>query len=321
MTSPFVPPWREVPQGRIFISYRREDTQWAAGRLADSLSRYFGDHRVFRDIDGIGGGEDFGNVIHGTLGKADAAIILIGNRWIDAANETGQRRLDDPGDWVAQEVAMALEAGVPVYPVLVDDAPMPRADALPERLRAMARLNAISVSDNRWDADVERLARIVSLDIPSATERKLHGANLLVSLALAVSLIFTTAVLAWNILCRIARSARPPELLTAVCGAGNADAAKPCVIDWPLSLAQSGVPFLVIVPASAILFVVARLVEQQRRPYLLAAAWAGTIGTLLCFVLLSPIPDRFEPVSMYLGGTASGVTMFALMNLSGFRPK
>ncbi len=313
--------WREAPQGRIFISYRRDDTRWVAGRLADSLGLYFGDKRVFRDIEGIGGGEDFAEVIHGTLGKADAAIVLIGAGWVDASDEAGQQRLHDADDWVGQEVAMALEAGVPVYPVLVEDTAMPPVDALPERLRPLTRLNAISISDKRWDADVERLARIVALDIPSATERKLQDSNLLISFALLVSLLFTTAVVSWNLLCHTARSIERLDHLLGLCSATAGAAGSGCAVNWPLSLAQSGVPFLVIVPSSALLFVIARLVEDSRRPYLLAAAWVGAIGTLASFLLLSPIPDDYEAVSMYLGSTVSGLLMFALMNLSGFRAK
>jgi len=42
--------------GMIFISYRRDDARGIAGRLMDTLSDYFGDGRVFRDIEGIEGG-------------------------------------------------------------------------------------------------------------------------------------------------------------------------------------------------------------------------------------------------------------------------
>jgi len=95
MTNNILLPWQKAPQGRTFISYRRDDTQWVAGRLADSLSDHFGDDRVFRDIEGIGGRADFGEVIHGTLGAADAAVILIGSHHLTTTDETGQRCLDN----------------------------------------------------------------------------------------------------------------------------------------------------------------------------------------------------------------------------------
>lgn len=321
MKQTWVLPWQKTSRGRIFISYRRDDSQWVAGRLADSLSQYFGDDRVFRDIEGIGGGADFGEVIHGTLGNSDAAVILIGESWLGATDDTGQRRLDDPDDWVVHEIATALEADIPVYPVLVEGTPMPRADALPERLRPLTRFNALTVSDNRWDSDVARLAKIVSLDIPSATERKLQGANLLVSLALVLSVVFTCTILSWNLICEIAGDFPLPRWLSWFCTTSQTSSPDSCATQWPLTLAQSGIAFLAIVPSSALLFVFARLVEEKRRPYLLAAAWVGVIGTLIFFILLKPIEDPYEPIAMYFGGTITALLMFALMTLSGFRPK
>jgi len=326
MISNILALWQNTPRGRVFISYRRDDTQWVAGRLADSLGHYFGDKRVFRDVEGIAGGAEFGDVIHETLGKADAVVVLIGASWLSVTDETGQRRLDDPGDWVAQELATALAKGIPVYPVLVEETSMPQADALPERLRPLTRFNAITVSDNRWDSDVARLAKIVSLDIPSATERKLQGINLIISLALVLSVLLTCTILFLNLTCYIAQNPPFPKWLAWLCVTPETSSVVPCSRnlsskEWPLSLAQSGISFLAIVPSSALLFVFARLVEETRRPYFLAAAWVGAAGTLLFFILLKPICAPYEPISMFFGGTATALLMFALMNLSGFRPK
>ena len=47
------------PKDRIFINYRRDDSAGFAGRLADSLGAWFGPERIFRDVCGIGYGEDF----------------------------------------------------------------------------------------------------------------------------------------------------------------------------------------------------------------------------------------------------------------------
>lgn len=307
--------------GRVFINYRRTDTQWVAGRLADSLGRYFGDDRVFRDIEGIRGGADFSEVIHNTLGTADAVIVLIGEHWLDASDEDDRRRLDDPDDWVAQEIAAALEVGVPIYPVLVDDAPMPAVEDLPEDLRRLTRLNAVTVSEQRWDEDVARLAKIVSLDIPSATERQLDGLNLLISAALGLTVLVTTTVLFRNLVCHIAKDAGLPGWLSWVCPRGTDALPDSCTQEWFLSLALSGLPFLAIVPSSALLFVFARHVDESRRPLFLAAAWIGAIGALTSFILLKWICEPYEPISMWFGGTVTALLMLASMNLSGFRPR
>ena len=312
---------QQANPGRIFINYRRADTQWVAGRLADSLSRYFGDDRVFRDIEGIRGGADFGEVIHSTLGTADAFVVLIGEQWLDTNDETGQRRLDDPDDWVAQEIAAALDAGVPIYPVLVDEAVMPTAKDLPDKLRRLTRLNAVTISEQRWNADVARLAKIVSLDIPSETERRLEGLNLLISIALALTVLATSAILFRNLVCQIAEYAFLPNWLSWVCPETNTVIGGSCANEWPISLAISGIPFLAIVPGSAMLFVSARHVDEARRTFFRAAAWIGAIGALTSFVLLKPICEPYEPISMWFGGVLTAILMFACMNLSGFRPK
>ena len=184
---------------RIFISYRRDDTQWVAGRLGDSLGAYFGDSRVFRDVEGIAGGADFGEVIRHTLGSADAVVVLIGPDWLSASDDRGHRRLDDADDWVCHEVSAALEAGVPVYPVLVEGTPMPRAEELPASLRGLTRFNAIAISDSRWREDVTRLAKIIALDIPSATERQLHRVNLAVSISLVLAVALTLLTVVGNL--------------------------------------------------------------------------------------------------------------------------
>ena len=106
---------RKTP-GRIFINYRRDDTAGFAGRLSDALSEYFGDGRVFRDIGSIEGGANFEDVLKQTAHSADAMIVLIGRDWATVTNKTGERRLHDPDDWVAREIAAALEKESRFFP-------------------------------------------------------------------------------------------------------------------------------------------------------------------------------------------------------------
>jgi hypothetical protein len=65
--------------------------------------------------------------------------------------------LDDPDDYVVVETAAALEREVRVIPVLIEGASMPAADELPERLRGLARRNAVQLSTVGWRTDLERL--------------------------------------------------------------------------------------------------------------------------------------------------------------------
>lgn len=162
----------DEPTG-IFINYRRADTSGHAGRLEQELSRRF-PGRVFMDIHTIEVGTDFADAINSEVGKCGALIVLIGNQWVDITDpKTGKRRLDNPNDFVALEIAEALKRNTRVIPVLVEGAKMPDAEELPASLAALVRRNAIEISDTRWDYDVQQLIKVLEkicgLPTPSAT--------------------------------------------------------------------------------------------------------------------------------------------------------
>ena len=144
---------------RIFISYRRDDSRGYAGRLQGDLSRRYTDEHVFRDIE-IPPGADFGEYITSLVDKCNVVLAIIGPGWLDARNREGERRLDDPQDWVRLEIERALARdGVEVIPVLVDGARLPPREELPESLLPLRRRNAFELSDRRWDYDVEELGK------------------------------------------------------------------------------------------------------------------------------------------------------------------
>jgi hypothetical protein len=142
----------------IFISYRREDSQGEAGRLSDSLAKIFGDSRVFLDVEGIRAGQDFRQAIETQVASCSVLLALIGPHWLDSTAADGQRRLDDPHDFVRLEISSALKRGIPVIPVLVRQAQMVTSEQLPPDLSALAFRQAAELRYNRWDADVAALA-------------------------------------------------------------------------------------------------------------------------------------------------------------------
>src|SRR5262249_5477897 len=133
-----------VAEGIIGISYRRDDVGAHAGRLYDRLTQRFGFDRVFMDVDAILPGADFVQAIQDRIDKAAAWLVLIGPNWAQSKNSRGERRLDDPNDFVRVEVATALERDIRVVPVLLEGAGMPRSDELPPELQALVRRNAIA---------------------------------------------------------------------------------------------------------------------------------------------------------------------------------
>lgn len=285
------------PPGRIFINYRREDTSGVAGRLADSLTSYFGPGRIFRDVDGIETGADFEEVLRCTARDADAMIVLIGRTWSTAADSKGIVRLHDPEDWVAREISAALEAKIPIYPVLVESAVMPRPEELPEALRPLVRHNAMFISDHRWQSDVTRLAKVVAIDMPgSATERTLQWVQWIVSAALFVSISITAGIVAHGVYSHAAKV---------------------------LSLAWSGVTFVVITACAMLLVYFAQLIDPRRRMYIYAAVLAGLLGTLAFFLLFGMLGKDAEgaPIVIFFGSTMTATAMLVLTGLSGFKAR
>jgi TIR domain-containing protein len=149
-----------TPSANIFINYRREDSAGHAGRLFDGLSDHFAG-RLFMDVDTLEPGVDFVDAIEQAVGSCEALIVVIGRQWLTIQDKAGRRRLDDPADFVRLELESALARKIRVIPVLVQDAPMPRAEELPPSLARLARRNAIELSDARWAYDVDRLAQTI----------------------------------------------------------------------------------------------------------------------------------------------------------------
>ena len=143
----------------IFVSYRREDAEGQAGRLFDDLVRHFGEDSVFMDVVGIEPGRDFRRAIDEQVASCGVLLAVIGKNWFDAQDESGRRRLDDPMDFVRLETASALKRDIPVIPVLVRGASMPRAEQLPPDLAELAYRNAVELTHARWDSDVQVLVK------------------------------------------------------------------------------------------------------------------------------------------------------------------
>ena len=102
----------------------------------------------------------FGDYIRTILPGCRVVLVLIGPNWLEARDETGRRRLDDPQDWVRIEIETALNAsGLDVVPVLVNGARMPRAEELPQSLHPLLRRHAAIIRrDPDFHDDVARLS-------------------------------------------------------------------------------------------------------------------------------------------------------------------
>lgn len=213
---------------KIFISYRRDDSQYQADKLHGALKPYVANPQadIFIDIDNIPLGLDFADYIDGKVGQAEILLALIGHNWLNARDpKTGRRRLDDPKDFVCLEIASALRRGIPVVPVLFDGAPVPDAAQLPDDLKPLARRNGIPVNRASFDADVARLVRGLPVDLKGkrAAVRAAKGRwslNLLLPAIIAVSLA-VALLLVFNFRPPVQAGREPGQSIAGQLGGGN----------------------------------------------------------------------------------------------------
>lgn len=157
----------------IFISYRRSDSAGYAGRLADDLAEHLDGQAIFRDIDAIEPGVDFVHALEKAVASCSVMLVLIGPTWANASDAGGQRRLHRPGDIVRLEIEAALARDIRVIPVLVGNAQLPDAAELPDSMAGLLRRHAYSISDQRWQYDIEQLLEIL-VRIPGVAALRAH---------------------------------------------------------------------------------------------------------------------------------------------------
>jgi hypothetical protein len=146
---------------RVFISYRREDTAPAAGRVYDRLSRVLAKADVFFDVNTIGFGEDFKKRIVAEIGRSHAALIFIGDKWLEEVPPARKIRIWDTNDYVRAEVREVLARSILVVPILVSGAHMPNPEQLPDDIKAITTKHAVSLRHESFDDDTEKIVAAI----------------------------------------------------------------------------------------------------------------------------------------------------------------
>ncbi len=158
-----------MPNG-LFISYRRSDSAGFAGRIADYFTYRYPHIPVFFDATSIEPGQDFVESINMRLESSAVVLAPIGETWLDTRDAvSGERRIDNPNDFVRRELSMALARGARVIPVLLDNAQMPPASMLPDDLEPLARCNAQLMRHAAFARDVEHLGSFVVGHLETST--------------------------------------------------------------------------------------------------------------------------------------------------------
>lgn len=181
----------------VFISYRRRDAGSRAPSLHWVLSRRFPGEEIFIDERSIPWGADFPTAIRAAVTGSQALLAMIGPRWMDGPT-AGEL------DYVVLEISLALEAPVPVLPLLFDRARMPERSQLPTALARLPDRQARSIPQRLWMLDLDSVAEELAkeLGVPVATRdspwpgllRGLPGAVTGIALVVLLAVILLVAL-------------------------------------------------------------------------------------------------------------------------------
>jgi len=163
--------------GKIFISYRRDDSIQMTERIYEKLLEEYGSKNIFKDVDNIPAGADFRKVIEEHVQKCDIVLAVIGKKWLTVTDDNGEPRLNNKNDFVRIELDLGLKRHIPVIPILVDDASMPKESELPDSLNGLPYLNALKVRTHPdTDSDMRRLIKAIDKEVFPYKAIKRYGA-------------------------------------------------------------------------------------------------------------------------------------------------
>jgi len=147
----------------IFISYRQLDSADVVGRIYDKLTQHFGKEAVFKDVDSIPLGYDFRTHLQQVVGSCGVLLVVIGDSWLTVTDDEGHIRLNNADDYVRIEVSTALLRNVPVIPLLVKNAKMPKKSDLPDDIANLSFRNGTHIrNDPDFHFDMDRVIQSLS---------------------------------------------------------------------------------------------------------------------------------------------------------------
>ncbi|RIW15105.1 toll/interleukin-1 receptor domain-containing protein [Algoriphagus lacus] len=161
-----------MAKGKIFISYRREDTSGESGRLKDKLEQVFGQENIFYDVETLEVGLNFDQSIAKALDESKVLLAMIGPHWLKVTDSEGKPRILKSQDWVRKEISLALQKNLRVIPILVNGATMPDSKDLPDELQELSLKHAKEISSSRWNYDVSELVKVLEKIIDKKEEPK-----------------------------------------------------------------------------------------------------------------------------------------------------
>ncbi len=144
--------------GTIFINYRRDDDPGFTQAIYQKLEAEFGANGVKMDVEGgIRGGENYVEKLLALIDQSDVVLSIIGREWHSLLDKTDYDPPNASQDWVRIELKAALDRQKRIIPVVVGKAAIPDREALPEDLKDLSYLQVVSVTNERFKTDTQRL--------------------------------------------------------------------------------------------------------------------------------------------------------------------
>jgi TIR domain len=139
--------------------------QTAAALIDHHLTARFGSDLVFLDARSIPAGSDFVEELLTRVQSCSVLLVVIGPQWLTLTNDAGQRRIDDPQDWLHREIVEAFTHGLRVIPVLTDGVNLPTEEELPDDIAGLSRRQYVPLRRRYTEVDLAFLAeRITDAD-------------------------------------------------------------------------------------------------------------------------------------------------------------
>lgn len=179
----------QAVSGKIFISYRRDDSAPYALSIAQYLENVFGKGNVFVDVDRLRPGEHFPEILSDRLRDSAVMLVVIGPLWLASDPITGRRRIDDNDDWVQLEIATALARNVHVVPLLVGGAQFPVRDDLPTQLRPLADRHYSALTTSGFRYEMAGLANDIKAFVGGPAAKPAVASKQIMRMAVRLSLV------------------------------------------------------------------------------------------------------------------------------------
>jgi hypothetical protein len=160
-TTPSAAASRYTPHS-IFVAYRRSDSLSMVARIRQGLIAHFGDGVLHLDMDSVPVGTDVRSYLGMGIAQSKVLLAIISPQWLTSIDPRSNRRIADPDDSVRIEIEAALKRGMPIVPVLVDDARLPVASQLPLTLAELSSRNGMVIRlEPEFGEDLAALIRVL----------------------------------------------------------------------------------------------------------------------------------------------------------------